>query len=165
MVLVLLNVICCSADSCSVRDTERKAAIMQFSSDHLPQQNSSFLNQDGDQRYTEHKMLNLTWVSDQILVSEAKAKIKQCRVLFGKSAVCKTCIFTVLLIISRSCHQRLALVDRLTKKLSLLTDTDDIVLNFDTVNPRDQKEMVTDSVHKDTEGKMSKSKSSFVFSF
>ncbi|XP_071324659.1 centrosomal protein of 72 kDa isoform X3 [Trachinotus anak] len=37
-------------DSCSVRDTERKAAIMQFSSDPLPQQKSSCLNQGEAQR-------------------------------------------------------------------------------------------------------------------
>lgn len=57
--------------------------------------------------------------------------------------------------VSRSCPQRLALVDRLTKRLSLLTDTDDIVLNFDASG--DQKELVTDFVYKDAEGKMSKS--------
>nr|XP_046254632.1 centrosomal protein of 72 kDa isoform X2 [Scatophagus argus] len=66
-------------DGCSVRDTERKAAIMQFSSDLLPQQDSSSVNQTAD---------------------------------------------------LRGSNQRLALVNRLTKRLSLLTDTDDIVLNF-----------------------------------
>ncbi|XP_026225713.1 centrosomal protein of 72 kDa isoform X2 [Anabas testudineus] len=84
-------------DSCSVRDTERKAAIMQFSSDHLPQQKSSFQKQDEDQ----------------------------------------------------SSHKRLALADRLTKRLSLLTDSDDIVLNFVSMNVGEQKEMHSDYVHKD----------------
>ncbi|CAK6960577.1 centrosomal protein of 72 kDa [Scomber scombrus] len=65
-------------DSCSVRDTERKAAIMQFSSDLPPQQKSSSLNQAVDQR---------------------------------------------------SSDQRLALVNHLTKRLSLRTDTDDVLLN------------------------------------
>ncbi|XP_034408831.1 centrosomal protein of 72 kDa isoform X2 [Cyclopterus lumpus] len=74
-------------DGCSVRDTERKAAIMQFSSDLLPLQKRS----------------SLTRVADQ-----------------------------------RSSDQRLASVDRLTKRRSLLTDTDDIVLNFVATNPGDQ---------------------------
>ncbi|XP_034408830.1 centrosomal protein of 72 kDa isoform X1 [Cyclopterus lumpus] len=73
-------------DGCSVRDTERKAAIMQFSSDLLPLQKRS----------------SLTRVADQ------------------------------------SSDQRLASVDRLTKRRSLLTDTDDIVLNFVATNPGDQ---------------------------
>ncbi|KAM6995316.1 centrosomal protein of 72 kDa [Tautogolabrus adspersus] len=76
-------------DSCSVRDTERKAAVMQFSSDLLPQQKSSALNLAADQR---------------------------------------------------RCNRRLALVDRLTKRLSLVTDTDDIVLNFVEKDQRDQRE-------------------------
>ncbi|XP_028986347.1 centrosomal protein of 72 kDa isoform X2 [Betta splendens] len=84
-------------DSCSVRDTERKVAIMQFSSDRVPRKSSSFLSQIGDQRS----------------------------------------------------HQRLALVDRLTKRLSLPTDTDDIILNFVDMNHSHQKEMVADSVNKD----------------
>ncbi|KAM9353330.1 centrosomal protein of 72 kDa [Symphorus nematophorus] len=89
-------------DGCSVRDTERKAAIMQFSSDLLPQQKSSCLNQAAEQR---------------------------------------------------SSDQRLALVDRLTKKLSLLTDSDDIVLNFVATNHEGQSEAqpLSDSVHKDAE--------------
>ncbi|XP_074539603.1 centrosomal protein of 72 kDa [Halichoeres trimaculatus] len=66
-------------DSCSVRDTERKAAIMQFSSDLLPQQESSALNEAAEQRCG---------------------------------------------------NRRLAVVDQLTKRLSLVTDTDDTVLNF-----------------------------------
>ncbi|GAA6227097.1 centrosomal protein of 72 kDa isoform X2 [Lates japonicus] len=86
-------------DSCFVRDTERKAAIMQFSSDILPEQRSSCLNQVEDQR---------------------------------------------------SSNQRLALVDRLTKRLSLLTDTDDIVLNFVAMNHSDQSE-ISDSVHKEAD--------------
>ncbi|XP_039974495.1 centrosomal protein of 72 kDa isoform X2 [Xiphias gladius] len=77
-------------DSCSVRDTERKAAIMQFSSDIPPQQKSSCLHQSEDQ----------------------------------------------------SSDQRLALVDRLTKRLSLLTDTGDIVLNF--VNHGGQSETISE---------------------
>ncbi|XP_029136005.1 centrosomal protein of 72 kDa [Labrus bergylta] len=76
-------------DSCSVRDTERKAAVMQFSSDLLPQQKSSALNLAADQR---------------------------------------------------RCNRRLALVDRLAKRLSLVTDTDDIVLNFVEKDQRDQSE-------------------------
>ncbi|XP_044063323.1 centrosomal protein of 72 kDa isoform X2 [Siniperca chuatsi] len=82
-------------DGCSVRATERKAAIMQFSSDLLPQQKSSSLNQVADQ----------------------------------------------------SSDQRLALVDRLTKRLSILTDTDDIVLDFVATNHGGQ----SDSVHKKAE--------------
>uniref|UniRef100_UPI0037E79C35 centrosomal protein of 72 kDa n=1 Tax=Semicossyphus pulcher TaxID=241346 RepID=UPI0037E79C35 len=87
-------------DSCSVRDTERKAAIMQFSSDLLPQQKSSALNQAAEQR---------------------------------------------------SIDQRLALVDRLTKRLSLATDTDDIVLNFVEKDRRGQSETlyVSDSGHRE----------------
>ncbi|XP_070768716.1 centrosomal protein of 72 kDa [Enoplosus armatus] len=83
-------------DGCAVRDTERKAAIMQFSSDLLPQQKSSSLNQAADQRCSD---------------------------------------------------QRLASVDRLTKRLSLLTDTDDIVLNFVETNHGGQ----SDSAHKEAE--------------
>ncbi|KAM7383568.1 hypothetical protein PAMP_003208 [Pampus punctatissimus] len=89
-------------DSCSVRDTERKAAIMQFSSDHLPQQKSSSLDQPANQR---------------------------------------------------SSDQRLTLVDRLTQRLPLLTDTDDIVLNFVVTNHGGQSE--TDSVHKEAESELS----------
>ncbi|XP_068426754.1 centrosomal protein of 72 kDa [Clinocottus analis] len=74
-------------DGCSVRDTERKVAIMQFSSDLLPLQRS----------------VSLTRVAEQ-----------------------------------RSSNKRLALVDRLTKRLSLLTDTDDIVLNFVATNQGNQ---------------------------
>ncbi|XP_045900023.1 centrosomal protein of 72 kDa isoform X2 [Micropterus dolomieu] len=81
-------------DGCSVRDTERKAAILQFSSDLLPQQKSSSLNHLADQR---------------------------------------------------SSGPRMALVDRLTKRLSLLTDTDDILLNFVATNHGDHG----DSVHKE----------------
>ncbi|XP_063736395.1 centrosomal protein of 72 kDa isoform X2 [Eleginops maclovinus] len=40
-------------DSCPIRDTERKVAIMQFSSDLLTQQKSSSLNQVADQRNHE----------------------------------------------------------------------------------------------------------------
>eukprot|EP00064_Thunnus_orientalis_P008123 superscaffoldBa00000949_g8146 len=88
-------------DGCSVRDTERKAAIRQFSSDLLPQQKSSSLSQAADQR---------------------------------------------------SSDQRLALVDRLTKRLSLLTDTDDIVLNFVATDHEGQSE--TDSVRKEAESQL-----------
>ncbi|XP_028436264.1 centrosomal protein of 72 kDa isoform X3 [Perca flavescens] len=87
-------------DGCSVRDTERKAAIMQFSSDLLPQQKSSSLNQIADQR---------------------------------------------------SSDQRLALVENFTKRLSLLTDTEDIVLNFVATNHGGQSETQSHSVHKEAE--------------
>ncbi|XP_078109206.1 centrosomal protein of 72 kDa isoform X2 [Sander vitreus] len=86
-------------DGCSVRDTERKAAIMQFSSDLLPQQKSSSLNQIADQ----------------------------------------------------SSDQRLALVEDFTKRLSLLTDTEDIVLNFVAMNHGGQSETQSHSVHKEAE--------------
>ncbi|XP_042345666.1 centrosomal protein of 72 kDa [Plectropomus leopardus] len=85
-------------DGCSVRDTERKAAIMQFSSDLLPQQKSSSLNQAADKR---------------------------------------------------SSAQRLNSVDRLTRRLSLLTDTDDIVLNFVATHHGGQNE--SKPVHKEAE--------------
>lgn len=49
-------------------------------------------------------------------------------------------------------------MDRLTKRLSLLTDTDDIVLNFVAMNHSDQSE-ISDSVHKEADGKMSKTNS------
>ncbi|XP_035020265.2 centrosomal protein of 72 kDa isoform X2 [Hippoglossus stenolepis] len=75
-------------DSCSVRDTERKAAIMQFSSDILPNPKSSRQSQCEDKR---------------------------------------------------SSDARLAQVNRLTKRLSLLTEPDDIVLNFVEMNPGDKK--------------------------
>ncbi|XP_034730704.1 centrosomal protein of 72 kDa isoform X2 [Etheostoma cragini] len=87
-------------DGCSVRDTERKAAIMQFSSDSLPQQKSSSLNLIADQRNSD---------------------------------------------------QRLALVDNFTKSLSLLTDTEDIVLNFVVTNHGGQGETQSHSVHKEAE--------------
>ncbi|XP_032375180.1 centrosomal protein of 72 kDa isoform X1 [Etheostoma spectabile] len=87
-------------DGCSVRDTERKAAIMQFSSDSLLQQKSSSLNLIADQR---------------------------------------------------SSDQRLALVDNFTKSLSLLTDTEDIVLNFVVTNHGGQGETQSHSVHKEAE--------------
>ncbi|KAI3360467.1 hypothetical protein L3Q82_002363 [Scortum barcoo] len=92
-------------DGCSVRDTERKSAVMQFSSDLLPQQKSPSLNQAADQRCS---------------------------------------------------NQRLALVDRLTKRLSLLTNTDDIVLNFVATNRGDQSEALSDSLHKEAEEEESK---------
>ncbi|XP_071324657.1 centrosomal protein of 72 kDa isoform X1 [Trachinotus anak] len=87
-------------DSCSVRDTERKAAIMQFSSDPLPQQKSSCLNQGEAQRNSD---------------------------------------------------QRLALVGRLTKRLSLATDTDDVVLNFVAMNHGNRSETISDPVHEEAE--------------
>ncbi|XP_036929139.1 centrosomal protein of 72 kDa isoform X4 [Acanthopagrus latus] len=43
-------------DGCSVRDTERKAAIMQFSSDVLPQQRSSALNEAADRRSSDQRV-------------------------------------------------------------------------------------------------------------
>ncbi|XP_047454579.1 centrosomal protein of 72 kDa isoform X2 [Mugil cephalus] len=96
-------------DSCSVRDTERKAAILQFSSDLLPEQKSS--SQDG--------------IEEQ-----------------------------------RSSDQRLALVNRVTKNLSVLTESHDIVLNF-AANHRGQSETGSDSVHKDTEGPKEQDSSDF----
>ncbi|XP_026149372.1 centrosomal protein of 72 kDa isoform X3 [Mastacembelus armatus] len=86
-------------DSCPVRDTERKAAIMQLSSDLQPQQKSSPLNQAEDRRGSQ---------------------------------------------------PRLALVNCLTKRLSLLTDTDDIVLNFAAIN-HGESETTSDFVHKKAE--------------
>ncbi|XP_034553647.1 centrosomal protein of 72 kDa [Notolabrus celidotus] len=87
-------------DSCSVRDTERKAAIMQFSSDTLPQQKSSALNQAAEQR---------------------------------------------------GGNRRLAMVDRLAKRLSLVTDTNDAVLNFAERYQRGQNETqsLSASLHKE----------------
>nr|XP_033496672.1 centrosomal protein of 72 kDa isoform X3 [Epinephelus lanceolatus] len=87
-------------DGCPVRDTERKVAIMQFSSDLLPKQKSASLNQVADKR---------------------------------------------------SSAQRLALVDRLTRRLSLRTDTDDIVLNFVATSHGGQSESKSESVHKEAE--------------
>ncbi|KAM9852124.1 centrosomal protein of 72 kDa [Aulostomus maculatus] len=92
-------------DSCAVRDTERKAAIMQFSSDHLPQQRSTSLD-------------------------HVASKTKK-----------------------RSSDPRLALVDHLTKRLSLLADPDEIVLNF-AATGRDggqsEAQPLSDSFHPDT---------------
>ncbi|KAM8869839.1 centrosomal protein of 72 kDa isoform 3-T3 [Spinachia spinachia] len=85
-------------DASSVRDTERKAAIMQFSSDHLPLQKSS----------------SLTHVADQ-----------------------------------RSCDRSLASVDPITKRLSLLTDTEDVVLNFVAINHGNQSATQAQSVFKE----------------
>ena len=64
-----------------------------------------------------------------------------------------------LAVLSRSSDKRLALVDRLTKRLSLLTDTNDIVLNFVAMNPGGQSGTISDSVDRETvtDGKMSKS--------
>ncbi|KAK5862386.1 hypothetical protein PBY51_017788 [Eleginops maclovinus] len=87
-------------DSCPIRDTERKVAIMQFSSDLLTQQKSSSLNQVADQR---------------------------------------------------SSDQRLAFVNRLTKRLSLLTDTDDIVLNFVARNHEGQSDTQSHSAPEEEE--------------
>ncbi|XP_053288328.1 centrosomal protein of 72 kDa isoform X4 [Pleuronectes platessa] len=86
-------------DSCSVSDTERKAAIMQFSSDVLPNPNPKSSRQ-----------------------SQCEDK--------------------------RSSDVRLAQVNRLTKRLSLLTEPNDIVLNFVEMNPGDQRETISDTVHK-----------------
>ncbi|XP_072250477.1 centrosomal protein of 72 kDa isoform X1 [Leuresthes tenuis] len=92
-------------DGCSVRDTERKAAIVQFSSDLPPQQKTSSLNLAEDQR---------------------------------------------------SSDQRLAFVGRLTKRLSLSTDSQDIVLNFVATNPGGQSETISDTNHKEATGKIEK---------
>ncbi|KAM4580780.1 centrosomal protein of 72 kDa [Odontesthes bonariensis] len=85
-------------DGCSVRDTERKAAIVQFSSDLPPEQKTSSLKLAEDQR---------------------------------------------------SSDRRLALVDRLTKRLSLPTDSQDIVLNFVATNHGGQSETISDTNHKE----------------
>ncbi|AWO96694.1 putative centrosomal protein of 72 kDa-like isoform 2 [Scophthalmus maximus] len=87
-------------DSCSVRDIERKAAVMQVSFDLLPHPKSSCLNPDEEERGSD---------------------------------------------------QRLALVDRLTKRFSLPTDIDDIVLNFEVMNHGGQSETISDSVNKEAE--------------
>uniref|UniRef100_A0A3P9KX92 Centrosomal protein 72 n=1 Tax=Oryzias latipes TaxID=8090 RepID=A0A3P9KX92_ORYLA len=84
-------------DSCSVRDTERKVAIMQFSSDLRPQQKRCSLNLAEDQR---------------------------------------------------SSRFRLALVDRLTKRLSLSAESQDIVLNRVEADLGDQSNTVSDSVYR-----------------
>ncbi|KAF0045343.1 hypothetical protein F2P81_001872 [Scophthalmus maximus] len=89
-------------DSCSVRDIERKAAVMQVSFDLLPHPKSSCLNPDEEERGSD---------------------------------------------------QRLALVDRLTKRFSLPTDIDDIVLNFEVMNHGGQSETISDSVNKEAEDK------------
>ncbi|XP_041843277.1 centrosomal protein of 72 kDa isoform X2 [Melanotaenia boesemani] len=93
-------------DSCSVRDNERKAAMLQFSFDLPPQQKSSSPNPAED----------------------------------------------------RSSDHRLALVDRLTKRLSLPTDCQDIVLNFVGTNHGGQSETISDSANK--EAKEAKEESS-----
>ena len=67
------------------------------------------------------------------------------------SVICLSWIFTVLFVFPRSSDQRLASVDRLAKRLSLLTDTDDIVLNF--VATDHGSETQSHSVHKEAEGK------------
>ncbi|KAL3980825.1 Eph receptor B6 [Sarotherodon galilaeus] len=88
-------------DSCSVRDAERESALMQFSSELLPQQMSSSLNLIDDRR---------------------------------------------------SSDRRPALTDRLSKSLSVLTDTRDIELNFVATNDGEQSEAVSDSFHKEADG-------------
>ncbi|XP_071771998.1 centrosomal protein of 72 kDa [Centroberyx gerrardi] len=94
-------------DNCSVRDTERKVGIMQFSSAVVPQQKSPTLNQATHQR---------------------------------------------------SSDQRLASIGRLTKKLSLLDDTDDIVLNFVANGGQSETQALSGSFHKDTESQEEESK-------
>lgn len=58
-------------------------------------------------------------------------------------------VFAVLLAITRGSDQLLALVNRSTKRLSLRTDTDDIVLN--SVAMDHGGESKTDLVHKEAE--------------
>lgn len=58
----------------------------------------------------------------------------------------------------RSSDRRPALTDRLTKSLSVLTDTRDIELNFVATNDGEQSEAVSVSFHKEADGKMSNSK-------
>ncbi|XP_029359708.1 centrosomal protein of 72 kDa isoform X3 [Echeneis naucrates] len=88
-------------DCCSVRDTERKAAITQFSSDLLPQQKKPCLSQGEHQRCSD---------------------------------------------------QRLALIGRLIKGLSLTTETDDVVLNYSL----DQSETTSDQETEEKRRKESK---------
>lgn len=58
----------------------------------------------------------------------------------------------------RSRSQRLALADGLTKQLSLLTDSDDIVLNSVAMNHGGQSDTwpLADSLHKEAEGPVQK---------
>lgn len=72
---------------------------------------------------------------------------------------CWICISLCCLLVSRSCDQRVAFVDPLTKGLSLLTDTDDVVLNFVGINPGDQSATQAQSVPKEATGEMWNSKS------
>ncbi|XP_029958390.1 centrosomal protein of 72 kDa [Salarias fasciatus] len=92
-------------DSCSVRDTERKTAILQFSSDLLLEEK---------RKKTKSASQNPT--EDQ-----------------------------------RSSNQRLALVDRITRRLSPLTDSHDIVLNFVETNSAGQRGIASDSLHEGAE--------------
>lgn len=59
-------------DSCSVRDAERKSALMQFSSELLPQQMSFSLNLIDDRRYAEHKILNVNEL--QLILFDERVK-------------------------------------------------------------------------------------------
>ncbi|KAM9722670.1 centrosomal protein of 72 kDa [Menidia menidia] len=83
-------------DDCSISDTERKVAIVQFSSDLPLQPKGSSLN-----------------VAENL----------------------------------RSGDQRSALVNSLTKRLSLPTDTQDVVLNFVTASHGGQSETIYDSIY------------------
>ncbi|CAN9514284.1 unnamed protein product [Ophioblennius macclurei] len=94
-------------DSCSVRDTERKVAILQFSSDLVVE------------RKKKKKNASLNPTEDQR--------------------------------VPRSSNQRLALVDRITKRFSPLTDSHDIVLNFIETNTSGQRGITSDSPHEEAE--------------
>ncbi len=88
-----------------------------------------------------------------VIIGDRNADKKNCH----HHSLCLCCLASV---VSRSSNQRLALVDRLTKRRSLLTDSDDIVLNF--VEDRGSQSEgwpLSDSFHKEAEGKMPKSKS------
>lgn len=66
----------------------------------------------------------------------------------------------VLLVVPRSSDQRLALVERVTKRLSLLTDTNDVVLNFAASHLEGHEARpFSNSLPKTTEGMKSKSES------
>lgn len=66
-----------------------------------------------------------------------------------------------MLVVPRSSDQRLAVIDRLTRRLSLGTDPDDIILNFVTMNRGDRSETISESVLEEAEGKVSMSNNGF----
>ena len=68
-------------------------------------------------------------------------------------AVCLSCISAALFMFARNSDHQLTLWNCLTKKLSLPTDSDDIVLNFAATNHGGQSETI-----KEVMGKLSKSR-------